>query len=96
MLLEHSARHGIALWHAWGRCFAAVLQARRGDLAGGLATLRTEFTAHPETRVLPRYSVPQGGLYLVQPAARQVPRRVAAFRDFVLERLASHPLTPRG
>jgi DNA-binding transcriptional LysR family regulator len=47
-------------------------------------------------RVLPEFWVPQGTLYLVHPAARIVPRKVVAFRDFVLERLATRPLAPRG
>jgi DNA-binding transcriptional LysR family regulator len=57
----------------------------RDDLASGTLV-----------RVLPRYAAPQAGLYLVHPAARHVPSRVIAFRDFVVERLASQPLEPRA
>ena len=38
-------------------------------------------------RVLADWCVPGSGLHLVYPSARYVPRRVAAFRDFVIERL---------
>lgn len=45
-------------------------------------------------RVLPRMSVEAGYLWLVRPAARHVPAKVEAFRDFVLEYLRLHPLAP--
>jgi DNA-binding transcriptional LysR family regulator len=47
-------------------------------------------------RVLPRVSTAHSTLYLVHPAARRVPRKVTAFRDFLLETLASQPIRPRG
>ena len=34
-------------------------------------------------RVLPRWNAPSGDLWLLYPSARQVPRKVCAFRDFV-------------
>jgi len=39
MLLDHSARHGLAVWHAWGRCFEAVLTIKRGDVDAGVRML---------------------------------------------------------
>jgi DNA-binding transcriptional LysR family regulator len=36
-------------------------------------------------RVLPGWSRPAGTIYVVYPVAKHVPRKVAAFRDFVLE-----------
>jgi DNA-binding transcriptional LysR family regulator len=65
-----------------------------GLLPSFLAT--DDLRAGSLVRVLPRVSISQGALFLVQPAARHVPRRVGAFRDFVLERLASRPLTAHG
>ena len=62
MLDEHSARHGIALWQAWSRCFSGAVLVRRGDLEGGLRLLRGELTDHPETRLLPRYMMMLGEL----------------------------------
>ena len=45
-------------------------------------------------RVLPRLSVPSGTLYLVHPPANHVPRKVLAFRDYMVEYLATRPLCP--
>lgn len=45
-------------------------------------------------RVLPRLARTGGNLYVVSPAARHVPRKVAAFRDLVLELIKSRPLGP--
>ena len=44
------------------------------------------------TRVLPGWGRSAGSLYVVYPAARQVPKKVAVFRDFVLESFASGAL----
>src|SRR5262249_10256921 len=34
-----SARHGLAVWHAWGRCFEAVVRIKRGDVEDGVHLL---------------------------------------------------------
>ena len=39
MLLDHSKRHALALWHAFGRSYQGVLIIRRGDTAAGLRVL---------------------------------------------------------
>jgi len=57
---------------------------------------RTDVVAGALVRVLPRYSAAQSVLYLIHPAARHVPGKVTAFRDFLLEVLAAHPLGPRA
>jgi len=41
MLLDHSRKHGLATWHAWGRCYEGVLIIQRGDLGTGLQLLRS-------------------------------------------------------
>jgi tetratricopeptide (TPR) repeat protein len=41
LLLEHSRRHRLVLWHAYGRCHQGLLSIRRGDIATGLELLRT-------------------------------------------------------
>ncbi len=54
MLIDHSARHGLAVWHAWGRCFEAVVRIKRGDIDAGVRLLlgaldgirATGFTRH--------------------------------------------------
>ena len=43
-------------------------------------------------RVLPRWGAPRATLSLVHPAARHVPSKVIAFRDFVLERVGAASL----
>jgi DNA-binding transcriptional LysR family regulator len=47
-------------------------------------------------RVLPRLSLRSGAVYLVHPPTKHVPRKVLAFRDYLLERLAAHPLLGRA
>ncbi len=34
-LLDHSARHGLAVWHARGRCLKGVVLIKGGDVASG-------------------------------------------------------------
>jgi predicted ATPase len=34
MLLDHTTRHALAYWHAWGEAFNGVLLVKRGDAAG--------------------------------------------------------------
>jgi DNA-binding transcriptional LysR family regulator len=36
-------------------------------------------------RVLPAWTQPQGTVFLAYPAARHVPKKVTAFRDFMIE-----------
>jgi predicted ATPase len=43
MLLDHSTRHGLAVWHASGRCYQGALAIKSGDVASGLRLLRTGF-----------------------------------------------------
>jgi predicted ATPase/DNA-binding winged helix-turn-helix (wHTH) protein len=40
MLLDHSARHELDVWHARGRCFEGVLLIARGEAVSGLRLLR--------------------------------------------------------
>jgi predicted ATPase/DNA-binding winged helix-turn-helix (wHTH) protein len=40
MLLDHSTRHGLVLWHALGRSHRGVLVIKRGDAIAGLGLLR--------------------------------------------------------
>ena len=62
MLLDHTERHPVRLWQVWARCFAGLVTARRGDLAGGLATLRVELEQAGEARFLPRFLLLLGEL----------------------------------
>jgi predicted ATPase len=40
-LLDHSKKHGLVLWQAFGRCHQGLLSIKRGDVATGLELLRT-------------------------------------------------------
>jgi predicted ATPase/DNA-binding winged helix-turn-helix (wHTH) protein len=42
-LLDHSIRHALAVWHAFGLCHQGVLAIKRGDLSTGLQLLRAGF-----------------------------------------------------
>jgi predicted ATPase len=41
LLLDHSRRHGLVLWHAYGRSHQGLLSIKQGDVATGLRLLRT-------------------------------------------------------
>jgi predicted ATPase len=43
MLLDHSTRHALAHWRAYGRSFQGVLVIQRGDVLAGLRLLRAGF-----------------------------------------------------
>ena len=43
-------------------------------------------------RVLPRWTISTGHLWMVSTAVKHAPRKVTAFRDFVIESLRAHPL----
>jgi predicted ATPase len=48
MLLDHSTRHALARWRAFGRCYQGMLVIQRGDSATGLRLLLAAF-AEPAT-----------------------------------------------
>ncbi len=55
MLLDHSTRHGLPLWHAWGRSYQGVLVIHRGDVITGLRMLRAGFDELGEARSALRF-----------------------------------------
>jgi predicted ATPase/DNA-binding SARP family transcriptional activator len=61
-LLDHSARHALAVWHARGRCLRGAVLIRRGDVGDGLALLRTTLDELRETSFVPYYPVIFGTL----------------------------------
>lgn len=71
-----------------------LLFARDAVRAGAGLGLLPSMVAGPEViagtlvRVLPRHEWAAGHLYVVTPAAKQVPKKVAAFRELVLELFA--------
>jgi predicted ATPase len=52
MLLECSERHVLGAWNPWGRCFDAVLLAKRGDVLAGLQTMSSVLDELCETRLI--------------------------------------------
>lgn len=73
---------------------------RAAVLAGGgigliPAVLATaDLRARRLLRVLPKYELRGASLFLVYPSARQIPAKVAAFRDFMVERCARGRVVP--
>ena len=57
MLLDHSARHAVSRWHAWGRCFEGALLVKRGEVSSGLRLLRAALDDLRETRFALRYTM---------------------------------------
>jgi predicted ATPase len=43
MLIEHSTRHALAHWRAYGRCYQGALIIERGDLGSGVGLVRAAF-----------------------------------------------------
>jgi hypothetical protein len=62
MLLDHTERHPVRLWHVWARCFNGLVIARRGDIAAGLQALRSGLEQAGEARFLPRFLLLLGEL----------------------------------
>jgi predicted ATPase/DNA-binding winged helix-turn-helix (wHTH) protein len=60
MLIEHTERYPVRLWNIWARCFLGLVATRRGDVAGGLQTLRAGLAQAGEARFLPRFMLLQG------------------------------------
>ncbi len=61
-LLEHSARHALAVRHVGARCFNGALLIERGEVGGGLELLRTAVDELRETSFVPYYPVTLGAL----------------------------------
>ena len=62
MLLDHTERHPIRLWHVWARCFNGLVIAKRGDMDAGLRALRDGLQQAGEARFLPRFLLLLGEL----------------------------------
>ena len=62
MLLDHTERHPIRLWHVWARCFNGLMIAKRGDIAGGLQAMRRALEQAGDARFLPRFLLLLGEL----------------------------------
>ena len=89
MLLDHSARHALGLWHSWARCFGGVVLVKRGDIAAGLAELRSVGAIVPEIRTLPRYIALIGELADALGRAGEISHAFATI-DAAIERVERH------
>ena len=56
MLLDHSARHALAVWHARSRCLNGVRLIKRGEVRGGLPLLRDALDELRETGFVPHHT----------------------------------------
>jgi predicted ATPase/DNA-binding winged helix-turn-helix (wHTH) protein len=61
MLLDHTERHPIRLWHLWALCLKGALMVKRGD-AAGVGVLRDALNQAGQARFLPRFMLPLGEL----------------------------------
>ena len=68
--------------------------ARSGAGIGWLPTflVDAELASGALVRVLPRWNIVSGNLWIVWPGGRHLPRKVCAFRDFLLSALEAKPL----
>jgi predicted ATPase/DNA-binding winged helix-turn-helix (wHTH) protein len=72
MLLDHSAKLGMAVWQAEGRCFEGALLLKRGRLNSGLQLLRTALEELRGTGSILRYAAFLGVLAEGSAAAGQL------------------------
>lgn len=56
-LVEHTTKHGLDLWKAWGNCFEGMLMIARRDYHSGLRVLRAAINK------LPQHHMRYGGCY---------------------------------
>jgi hypothetical protein len=61
-LLDHSTRHPLARWRAFGRGYEGVLAIKRGDVASGLRLLRAGFDELGEANTVFRFSLFLSGM----------------------------------
>src|SRR5262249_39628648 len=81
MLLDHTERHPIRLWHIWARCFIGLVIAKRDDLGAGLQALRGGLEQAGEARFLPRFLLLLGELAVCLGQAREAASGLAIVED---------------
>ena len=62
MLLDHSARHELTVWHARGRCLNGVLLIKRGEVNAGVPLFRDALDELRETGFVPHHTALLGTL----------------------------------
>jgi DNA-binding transcriptional LysR family regulator len=76
-----------------------VRQAVRAGLGLGVLPAflaKADVAAGLLVRLLPKLSMRSGTLYFVHARAQNVPRKITAFRDYLVEYVAAHPLNARA
>jgi predicted ATPase len=81
MLLDHSAKHVLALWHAWARCLEGALFIKRGDVETGMRLLRTALDELRESEFALPYTVFLGALAEGLAGVGQVIQGIAAIDE---------------
>jgi predicted ATPase/DNA-binding winged helix-turn-helix (wHTH) protein len=61
-LFAHAAQHGFAAWHAQARCYEGLVLIGRGELAEGVAVLRTTLEGAPQGNSAMRSTYLMGAL----------------------------------
>jgi predicted ATPase/DNA-binding winged helix-turn-helix (wHTH) protein len=56
LLLKHTVEHALDLWHAWGRCFGAMLHIARGSTDDGLKALHSALDELPQGAFFAHYA----------------------------------------
>ena len=62
LLLDHTERNPVRLWHLWARAFHGLVTIKRGDVAEGLRILGDELDQAGDAKFLPRFLLPLGEL----------------------------------
>src|ERR1700738_224532 len=81
MLVDHSAKHVLALWHAWARCLEGALFIKRGDVEPGLRRLRTALDELRESEFALPYTIFLGALAEALADVGQVTQGIAAIDE---------------
>jgi predicted ATPase len=83
MLLEHSDKHALPVWQAWGRSLYGVLLIKRGEVARGLPVLKSALDELAEARSMLPYMVFRGELAEVLGRVGQVEQGVALIESSI-------------
>jgi predicted ATPase len=83
MLLDHSTRHALPVWHAWGRSHQGVLDIKRDDVTTGLRLLRAGFDELAEARSALRFITFLGEMAEALGRAGQIADGLAAIEEAI-------------
>jgi predicted ATPase/DNA-binding winged helix-turn-helix (wHTH) protein len=81
MLLKHSAKHALDIWHACGRCFEGAILVKRGRLDTGVSLLRKALGELRESQFTLRYTTFLGTLAQALGEAGQIGEGLATINE---------------